>query len=116
MAILFTYDFAQSTSRPRRVIRCARHDRHSDASRRGEAPGGQAVTSLLGGGETGPRTMFHFGDLAMIGLVLLLIVSSGAVWGALEMAEPPGYTGGNPVDIVGGLILKEIRWTGACTA
>jgi len=74
------------------------------------------VTSLLGGGEKGPRTMFHFGDLAMIGLVLLLIVSSGAVWGALEMAEPPGYTGGNPVDIVGGLILKEIRWTGACTA
>ena len=52
-------------------------------------------------------------------LVLILILASAAAacvtWLPVHLAEPPGYTGGGPIDVAFGVLGGRITWTSECT-
>jgi type IV secretory pathway TraG/TraD family ATPase VirD4 len=67
-----------------------------------------------------PRTVRPAGSTASSEQLLLLfvvgvvMVVAGATWVAVVLANPPGYTGGNPITVMIEVLRGRIQWTAAC--
>ena len=63
----------------------------------------------------GPRGGHDDAGLIVGGLAALVLVLAGTVWLPVVLTRPPGYTGGQPIQVALAVLRGDITWTTACT-